>query len=272
MTFPMHRKRSATMSTDIFKTFKYPGIQAGTFRRIPGCPCHTRKSASDTISTDELSSLMESSRSYFLAQLLQGEISSADVTNARLNFLHINLGPDSSVAVILTPENSDSDFETDFASIITHTIHPVLKTFFMRRFSIRNSRSYVSSIFLPETKIFCLQGSKPVSPACRKKRTFFLAAVGTIVPELCQCSASYQAALSALSYRIYGTDTKIFDSGIICHQLPQESPRSIDSAPLADAILNGDTTRIKDYCSVIFDSLFLCACHHQTTYSGCFYF
>ena len=37
------------------------------------------KSASDTISTDELSSLMESSRSYFLAQLLQGEISSADV-------------------------------------------------------------------------------------------------------------------------------------------------------------------------------------------------
>lgn len=199
---------------------------------------------------------MESSRSYFLAQLLQGEISSADVTNARLNFLHINLGPDSSVAVILTPENSDSDFETDFASIITHTIHPVLKTFFMRRFSIRNSRSYVSSIFLPETKIFCLQGSKPVSPACRKKRTFFLAAVGTIVPELCQCSASYQAALSALSYRIYGTDTKIFDSGIICHQLPQESPRSIDSAPLADAILNGDTTRIKDYCSAFFDSLF----------------
>lgn len=89
------------------------------------------KSASDTISTDELSSLMESSRSYFLAQLLQGEISSADVTNARLNFLHINLGPDSSVAVILTPENSDSDFETDFASIITHTIHPVLKTFFL---------------------------------------------------------------------------------------------------------------------------------------------
>ena len=127
----------------------------------------------------------------------------------------------------------------------------------MRRFSIRNSRSYVSSIFLPETKIFCLQGSKPVSPACRKKTDFlFLAAVGTIVPELCQCSASYQAALSALSYRIYGTDTKIFDSGIICHQLPQESPRSIDSAPLADAILNGDTTRIKDYCSAFFDSLF----------------
>lgn len=220
------------------------------------------KSASDTISTDELSSLMESSRSYFLAQLLQGEISSADVTNARLNFLHINLGPDSSVAVILTPENSDSDFETDFASIITHTIHPVLKTFFMRRFSIRNSRSYVSSIFLPETKIFCLQGSKPVSPACRKKRTFFLAAVGTIVPELCQCSASYQAALSALSYRIYGTDTKIFDSGIICHQLPQESPRSIDSAPLADAILNGDTTRIKDYCSAF---LIRCFCAHATT-------
>ena len=92
------------------------------------------KSASDTISTDELSSLMESSRSYFLAQLLQGEISSADVTNARLNFLHINLGPDSSVAVILTPENSDSDFETDFASIITHTIHPVLKTFFYEAF------------------------------------------------------------------------------------------------------------------------------------------
>lgn len=77
---------------------------------------------------------MESSRSYFLAQLLQGEISSADVTNARLNFLHINLGPDSSVAVILTPENSDSDFETDFASIITHTIHPVLKTFFYEAF------------------------------------------------------------------------------------------------------------------------------------------
>ena len=119
----------------------------------------------------------------------------------------------------------------------------------MRRFSIRNSRSYVSSIFLPETKIFCTGLQK-------KNGLSFLAAVGTIVPELCQCSASYQAALSALSYRIYGTDTKIFDSGIICHQLPQESPRSIDSAPLADAILNGDTTRIKDYCSAFFDSLF----------------
>ena len=215
------------------------------------------KSASDTISTDELSSLMESSRSYFLAQLLQGEISSADVTNARLNFLHINLGPDSSVAVILTPENSDSDFETDFASIITHTIHPVLKTFFYEAFlyqeqqivCIINLSAGNEDLLLARIKA-CLTGLQ------KKNGLSFLAAVGTIVPELCQCSASYQAALSALSYRIYVTDTKIFDSGIICHQLPQESPRSIDSAPLADAILNGDTTRIKDYCSAFFDSLF----------------
>ena len=161
------------------------------------------------------------------------------------------------MAVILTPENSDSDFETDFASIITHTIHPVLKTFFYEAFlyqeqqivCIINLSAGNEDLLLARIKA-CLTGLQ------KKNGLSFLAAVGTIVPELCQCSASYQAALSALSYRIYGTDTKIFDSGIICHQLPQESPRSIDSAPLADAILNGDTTRIKDYCSAFFDSLF----------------
>ena len=134
---------------------------------------------------------MESSRSYFLAQLLQGEISSADVTNARLNFLHINLGPDSSVAVILTPENSDSDFETDFASIITHTIHPVLKTFFYEAFlyqeqqivCIINLSAGNEDLLLARIKA-CLTGLQ------KKNGLSFLAAVGTIVPELCLLSGS----------------------------------------------------------------------------------
>ena len=123
---------------------------------------------------------------------LQGEISSADVTNARLNFLHINLGPDSSVAVILTPENSDSDFETDFASIITHTIHPVLKTFFYEAFLYQEQQIVCIINLSAGNEDLLLARIKACLTGLRKKNGLsFLAAVGTIVPELCPVSYTH---------------------------------------------------------------------------------
>lgn len=79
--------------------------------------------------------------------------------------------------------------------------------------------------------------------------------IGDIVPCLQQCSYSYNRALTALSYRLYGGKQRIFTPQIICNALPHLRPADIDYLPLVQAIVRKNLDDIRSYCTAFMDSL-----------------
>ena len=79
--------------------------------------------------------------------------------------------------------------------------------------------------------------------------------IGDTVPCLQQCSYSYSRALTALSYRLYGSEHRIFTPQIICNTLPQIKPADIDYLPLVQCIVKRNLEGIRSYCNAFIDSL-----------------
>lgn len=79
--------------------------------------------------------------------------------------------------------------------------------------------------------------------------------LGKVVPGFSQTSLSFARAQEALSYRIYDTDQVIFDSNSIDSYTPAFSQENIDFAPLTTALLQNDLPAIRTYCEAFFQSL-----------------
>lgn len=81
--------------------------------------------------------------------------------------------------------------------------------------------------------------------------------LGKVVPGFSQTSLSFARAQDALSYRIYDADKEIFDSNTIDSYTPAFSQENIDFGPLTVAILQNDLPAIRTYCEAFFQSLLM---------------
>lgn len=205
----------------------------------------------------KLNALVHASRSFFLNRLLQNEILDQDITNEKINQLKLNISPGSCCVAVFSPETEPADSFPDYDEIITECLHPILKTFFYEAWSYKDSQLVcILSISRPREKLAMERILKCLDAIDETLGLRFIAGFGSIVPSLHQCSASYQSALLALSYRIYEPKLSIYDNSILCSQAPAAQSKKIDSAPLTAAILKNNTDEIRNYCDVFFQSLF----------------
>jgi two-component system response regulator YesN len=211
----------------------------------------------ENISSEDLNSLVATSRSYFLNQLLQNELTQADITNEKINFLHLNLDTDFCCVVTFIPENITLDTIPDYDSIINEGLEPILEPFHHETFLYKDSQIISILNTASDNKNFVLQKiGACIEHVQSKLKLRLIAGTGNIVPSVHQCFSSYQLALQALSYRIYETNLSIYDSNIICKQPPSERAQNMDLTPLTNAILKNDLIEIRSYCESFFSSLF----------------
>lgn len=210
----------------------------------------------ENISFGDLNLLVETSRSYFLNQLLQNELAPADVTGSKLDFLRLNIEAASCCVVVFIPEVDFQYNIPDFDFIIKY-LDPDFKDFPYECFLYKESQIIcIINISMNKKKLLlqkigvCLE---KIKNRCGIK---MVAGIGTIVSTLHHSFSSYQQALLALSYRIYETNLSIYDSNIICRQTPAQNVWNTDFAPLTLAILKNDMEEIKSYCDTYIHSLF----------------
>lgn len=81
--------------------------------------------------------------------------------------------------------------------------------------------------------------------------------IGDITDSLAFICDSYRIALEALSYRLYGTQQRIFDSSIICNTgTPNISANNMDNSDLIDAIYKGNMEDMLAFVTNFFQSVF----------------
>lgn len=80
--------------------------------------------------------------------------------------------------------------------------------------------------------------------------------IGPRIETLSEVPTSYVQALEALTYHIYDSYMKVFDSHIICHETPSFSKENIDFKPIIYFITKHHIQGIEQYCHHFIDSLF----------------
>ncbi len=214
-----------------------------------------KKNIPEKFSSRKLSSLMASSRIFFLNQLIQNRFLTSYDIFTKLSLLNLSISDTRSIVVIfrfsemlcgsmnLSEVNgkyiagSFSDFAMESWVYDENQIVAV--------FNLENDldenfrRALKSCLDLLRLEIHYL----PV------------AGIGNEVPGLSQCYSSYLKAQEALSYHIYKTEAQIFDSHLIPYNKPTLQKESIDAKPLVQFIIQNDLTGIKEYCSSFFKSL-----------------
>lgn len=87
--------------------------------------------------------------------------------------------------------------------------------------------------------------------------TVVYAGIGDIVDSLAYISESYRIALESLSYRLYETSQRIFDSSVICDTaIPNISANDMDNSDLIDAIYRGNIEDMMTFITNFFQSIF----------------
>lgn len=82
------------------------------------------------------------------------------------------------------------------------------------------------------------------------------AGIGVSADGLTQIGESYQSAVEAVSYRIYGSFQTVFDSAsIYFEQAPSLNPKNMDTSNIVDAILIGEKDKILNLIEQFFKSL-----------------
>jgi len=82
-----------------------------------------------------------------------------------------------------------------------------------------------------------------------------LIGIGDIVNQLTNASYSYGRAMTALSYKLFETNSRIFPSEVICTTAPTLRLQEIDCLPLVQHIVKRDKAAIKSFCNDFFNSL-----------------
>lgn len=79
--------------------------------------------------------------------------------------------------------------------------------------------------------------------------------IGDIVNQLTNASYSYGRAMTALSYKLFDSASRVFPSDIICTTPPTLRLQEIDCLPLVQFIVKRDKDSIRNFCKDFFNSL-----------------
>lgn len=205
-----------------------------------------------------LNELMESSKIFFLNQLLLNEIRD----DSEFDRKRIMLG--------LTLLNAPYRVIVCAAAVSAKNLLPALeqaKSVFCSAFTGKPFEAWILGekqlvLLLPEPEMPdpTTALSEPIAKTIRllKEQTGirFFAAIGTTASRPDQAAASYTAALRALSYHIYECPSDVYDDRIICRQKPSFSTSSIAYDPMIACIEHHNSDEIEECCAQFIRSLF----------------
>ncbi len=203
-----------------------------------------------------LDELIKSSRTFFFNQLLLNEVRSSSELDRRKKLLGLNIFDAPYRIAVCTAAASED------------TLLPSLEqanTVFSSAFSKRQHELWIFSdkqliLLINEPSQDKNELTKLLSESIHSLKeqtgTRFYAAIGTLSDRIEQVSASYSAALRALSYHIYEVSGDVYDTDIICRQKPDFSVSSIAFDPMITCIEHNDRSEIRQCCSDFVRSLF----------------
>ena len=204
-----------------------------------------------------LDELMESSKIFFLNQLLLNEIRDDSDIKRRCTMLSLTLF-DNPYRVIVCSAATSSDK-------LLHALK-LAKPLFISAFSdqsieawILREKQLVLLISEAQNKELCAIREPIASILCHLKQQTgirFYTAISTLADQTEQAAAAYTDALRALSYHIYERENDVYDDTMVCHQKPSFSPSSIAYDPMITCIEHNDPDEIKRCCAQFVHSLF----------------
>jgi len=190
---------------------------------------------------------MDSSRVFFLNQLIRGEIHSPDEAKRRAETLRIG---DVSGRVRVAVVMHEKDDEQALSAV-------------MRKYretgSDLQTEAWMSGKRL-NLMVFHSDGEDPqfrkaLEAAMAGAEGRVYAGIGRAVEDITKAGASNISAVRAAGYMIYEVPGDIYDDSMVCRQEPAFSPAAIRFDPLLEAIKNADLSSISAYSHQFMQSL-----------------
>ncbi len=236
------------------KTYFLKPLNVEEFRTVLLQQCqevlsHRKNAAADE---QEITRLMDSSRTLFLNHLVQKKYNSA---SAGVDTLQLAITNAPNCVVLFQLETTAAD-PPPLRELVRNVVGAV---FFgcpmecwvyddQRIAMIINLQDTADEDFLDRLRQ-CVEKIRHGTPYDVR------VGIGKVVPGFSQTSLSFARAQEALSYRIYDADKDIFDSNLITNYTPAFTQENIDFGPLTIAILQNDLPAIRTYCEAFFQSL-----------------
>jgi len=211
----------------------------------------------ESLSPKRLNALVQSSRIYFLNQLIQSRENVAkDITN-KLTELQLTLDDNRPcLVVIFSFFGMDQQALPPISEIVNDEIRKFINCAPMEYWVYNDTQ--VLCVFHqndPKDPLWRGQLSAYIKYLKEKYTLTVLAGIGRVISALEQIAASYSSALEALSYHIYDTGADIYDTDIISSEKPTFSKENIDYKPIIYAVTHGNEQGIREYCHAFFQSL-----------------
>ena len=206
---------------------------------------HNIRPSSTIQNEDTISSL---SRKLFLNQLIHHEFHYENDLNTAIEKSGFSL-PKGSCQVLIFSFNDKTAIEPSFLISLKHTIQHHLANFNTQVWDSETSQ--LTALVFPSTpddvKNISFLAQKILNDWDNEYHLPLTIGIGTLENSLIQASHSYGIAVTALSYQLYESEHRIFDSSIICTTQPSVSANHIDSSPLVEAIWNNDQKAISHW-------------------------
>lgn len=208
------------------------------------------------VSSQNFSSLVDSSRILFLNQLIQSQIYSDDSINDKLSLLNLRLENSKSCVVIYSFHSKSGIELSSLETILNQSIEPLLQDYHEASW-VYNNNQIISIINISDYADHHFRAllNQCIETITQDTGYNLLIGIGSVVDSLTQCFYSYSQAHEALSYHIFDTDIKIYDTTIISHQKPTFSQENIDFKPIIYYISRNNISGIEEYCHTFFASL-----------------
>lgn len=205
----------------------------------------------------------------FFTRLLQNEFRQESDLLKEMKPFHFNIQNDQLQAIVFNYElkNSENDSGTKkydphlLKTVIKNTIEEIL--FSTPNLTFEYTNNYVVAIIntpllsnsnLKDSHAFC---KKCIDSLMSQDSFEIYAGIGDMAQSLLYVSTSYCVALESLSYMLYETPQRIFDSSIICHTSKNNiSANHMDNSALIDAIYRGNVEETLNFTTAFFNSFF----------------
>ncbi len=241
------------------KSYFLKPLNLAEFRKTFIAQCRKILEAHDMdalISGGRISSLMDSSRTLLLNQLIQNRFPKNGKLSDELAVLHLSIKNTRSCVVLfsvfLNPEEETSLYETTAFRTDLQLLNG-----YPNESWIYAENQIVSLVNIEDIKSDNFKDSIRHSIRLLSRNGYPVkAGIGSPIDQLTLAHLSYSAALEALSYRVYDTENLLFDSNMINRQRPSFSAANIDYTPLIHAVTRQSADQIKDYIDHFFTSVF----------------
>lgn len=176
----------------------------------------------------------------FFRSILDGRLPESAVLHSMLeNTDHALRDAENYVMIFSFPPDSAPDLEA-LSAKLNDTLTKIPHFFFPYKNALTGILNASSS--LPQ------QLAEELLLLLKEENLEPLVGIGDTVSTLMQCQYSYSRALTALSYRLYGKNRRIFPASIICTAPPQLQLSDIECLPLIQHMIKLDRAAIKSFC------------------------